>query len=126
LVEADIMLRVAETDSERRFSGTSKKSEFVKMSEVSIEQLQSAVERTHNCVATYRKPVQINEEFHRKTIWTGTVYEFDVNHPVAKTCYAWTATTDDAGKQRYFAVLGIPPVNSARDAVSAALATEGR
>jgi hypothetical protein len=96
------------------------------MTEVSIDQLQTAVERMHDCAATYRKPVQINEEFQGQTVWTGTVYEFDVDHPHAKTCYAWTATIDGSDKRKFYAVLGIAPVNSAKDAVRASIIADMR
>lgn len=96
------------------------------MEEVSIDQLQTAVERMHDCKATYHKPVQINEEFQGQTVWTGTVHEFDVDHPVAKTCYAWTATIEGSEKRKFYTVLGAPPVNSAQDAVRAAIVADTR
>src|SRR5207237_7155508 len=46
-------------------------------------------------------------------------------HPRATTAYAWSFE-NDAGKREYVAVLGVPPVNSAQDAVRAAIAAEAQ
>jgi hypothetical protein len=56
--------------------------------------------------------------FKGETVWTGIVEVFEVHHPKAKYAYAWSYK-DDNEKSHYVAVLGVPPVNSAEDAVRA-------
>jgi hypothetical protein len=61
-----------------------------------------------------------------ETVWEGTVHVFDLaGHPKATRAYAWSYERED-GKRRFFAVLGIPPINSPRDAVRAAIVAEQR
>ena len=43
----------------------------------------------------------------------------------ATTAYAWSHETDEGGR-RYVAVLGVPPIKSARDAVRGSIAAEGQ
>jgi hypothetical protein len=44
-------------------------------------------------------------------------------HPKAGLAYAWSQETDDGGR-RYVAILGVPPIKSARDAVLVSIAAE--
>ena len=61
----------------------------------------------------------ITETFQGKTVWQGTVDVFRVRgHPRAQYAYAWSYET---GELRHVAVLGVPPINSAQDAVKAAV-----
>ena len=96
------------------------------MSEVSTDQLRRAVESQHGGTATLVQSVPVHEEFEGKTVWDGTVHVFDLaGHPKAKRAYAWSYERDD-GKRRFFAVLGIPPINSPKDAVRAAIVAEAK
>ena len=62
------------------------------------------------------------EEFRGQTVWDGVVELFELTgHPQAKRCYAWSFI--DNGEPRYVAVLELPPVNSPRAAVQAAIAS---
>jgi len=64
--------------------------------------------------------VEVLETFAGKTVWEGDGEVFRVRgHPQAKDAYAWTYTDDD-GKLHHVALLGVPPINSAQDAVKAA------
>jgi hypothetical protein len=96
------------------------------MTEVSPDELQAAVEGTHGCTATLLRVEPVHEEFHGQTVWEGVVHIFKVAHPLAKVCYAWSSPIDDTDSRRFYAVLGLPPVNSARDAVKAAIVAENR
>lgn len=50
-------------------------------------------------------------------MWDGVVEVFSITgHGHATTAYAWTYEGDD-GKLHHLAVLGVPPINSAVDAV---------
>jgi hypothetical protein len=55
-----------------------------------------------------------------KSGWAGIVEVFRIVHPQAKYAYAWNYK-DAGGKSHYPVVLGIPPINSAEDAVRAYL-----
>jgi hypothetical protein len=60
-------------------------------------------------------------------VWDGTVHVFDLaGHPKANRAYAWSHSLDGGPKRRFFAVLGIPPINGPRDAVRAAIVAEAR
>jgi len=48
------------------------------------------------------------------------VFDLD-GHPKTKRAYAWRRKADKKGEAQYTIVLGIPPVNSANDAVKAAI-----
>jgi hypothetical protein len=57
-------------------------------------------------------------------VWNGVVEVFSLaGHPSADTCFAWSYQQDD-GRERYFAVLKMPPVVSAETAVRAAIVSE--
>ena len=78
-----------------------------------------AVSHLHNCGATWRETVPVHEVFQGKTVWQGDVEVFDLNgHPKAKRAYAWShldGAKDE--RERFVAVLDIPPVDSAQKAV---------
>ena len=59
-------------------------------------------------------------------MWAGEVEVFEIHgHAKAKRCYAWTHKQGDSDKERrYVAVLDIPPVDSPRTAVQAAIISE--
>jgi len=62
--------------------------------------------------------VFVHETF-QETEWSGMVEVFLLSYNLpAKRAYAWSCETDD-GQTRYEAVVGIPPINSAYDAVRA-------
>lgn len=96
------------------------------VTEVTQDQLQRAIEGMHGCKATYRYAVPVDEQFNGKAVWQGVVSVFDVDHPKASTAYAWSSAVDGSDKRRFYAVLGIPPVNSALDAVRASIVAENK
>ena len=85
-----------------------------------IEQLRKAIKDLHGCEGTYLRSEPIREEYGGQIVWDGEVEIFAVDHPTASLAYAWAHETD-TGSKRYVAVLGLPPVKSARDAVRAAI-----
>jgi hypothetical protein len=96
------------------------------MTEVSPDQIRQAVEAQHGGTATLVQSVPVHEKHGDETVWDGTVHVFDLtDHPKATRAYAWSYERED-GKRRFFAVLGIPPINSPRDAVRAAIVAEAR
>jgi hypothetical protein len=83
--------------------------------------LQRAILALHGLDSEHVESVEIVETFEGKTVWEGDVEVFRVRgHPKATHAYAWTYDGDD-GKPRHLAVLGVPPIDSARDAVKAAV-----
>jgi len=95
--------------------------------EVSPDQLKQAVESQHGGTATFVQSVPIREMHGEQLVWQGTVHVFDLEgHPKASRAYAWSHAIDDSPKRRFFAVLGIPPINGPREAVRAAIVAEAR
>jgi hypothetical protein len=84
-----------------------------------IFQIQLAVMHLHNCGATWRETVRVNEVLQGKTIWQGEVEVFDLHgHPKAKGAYAWSHLDGESDERtRFVAVLEFPPVVSAETAV---------
>lgn len=89
-----------------------------------IQALQGAIQDLHGLRATHLESVPVTETFKGKTVWDGTVEVFSVSHPKAKKVYAWSHQEGEGDKHtRYYAILGLPPVDSARKAVQAAIAS---
>ena len=80
----------------------------------------------HNCGATWRESVPIEEVFDGKTLWKGDVEVFDLNgHPKAKRCYGWSHPEGEGNKgERFVAVLEIPPVESPQTAVKISIVSD--
>jgi hypothetical protein len=90
------------------------------------ERLKRAIRDLHGLDSEHVESVSVHETFQGETMWQGTVEVFRVRgHPKATHAYAWSYKTDD-GELRHLAVLGIPPINSAVDAVRAVAVAEGR
>lgn len=87
-----------------------------------IERIKKAVEQRERCRATHVHSVPVIEKHEAETVWGGVVETFDLEgHPTAKRAYAWERQKDERGDAEFTVVLGIPPVNSANDAVKAAI-----
>lgn len=95
--------------------------------ETSSEELQLAAERMHDCRAHLVEAVPVSEAFQGQPVWQGIVHVFELTgHPTATRCYAWSSPVGESEKRRFFAVLHIPPITSAQDAVRAAIVQEYR
>lgn len=92
--------------------------------EVSETELQKAVETNFGVAATLRDITRVTEAFEGQTAWDGVVHVFNVVHSEATTVYAWTSPVEGSAKRRFYTVLGKPPINSAADAVRAAIIAE--
>ena len=89
------------------------------------EQLRQSVEQMHDCSATFADTESVSETFEGQPVWEGIVHIFEVTgHPEATRCYAWSSPVESSSKRRFYAVLEIPPVQSAQDAVRAAIVAE--
>jgi hypothetical protein len=73
----------------------------------------------HNCAAVHRDTVPVHEVFRGGTVWKGDVEVYDLTgHPKAKRAYAWSHSDGkNDERERFVAVLEIPPVVSAETAV---------
>lgn len=87
-----------------------------------IEDISRAVERLHNCKVSYINDVAVIEKFGDKTVWEGIVHVFKIEgNPKADKCYAWSSAIEGSTKRRYYAVLHVPPIDSAVKAVRASI-----
>jgi hypothetical protein len=91
-----------------------------------LGKLKKTILDLHGCNSTHVVSVAVHETFEGKSVWQGVVEIFSlINHPKAKKAYAWSYK-NDAGELRQVAVLGVPPINSAYDAVRAYIVAEGQ
>src|SRR5258705_12160122 len=96
------------------------------MDPAGLPALQDAIRHMHGCESIYVESVPVREVFRGETVWEGEVQVFDLpGHPTASRCYAWSYATTGR-KRRFFAVLGIPPIDSAAAAVRASIASDAR
>ena len=97
------------------------------MSEVDADQLRSVVETQHGCPAQLVEAVAVTESFEGEPMWEGVVHVFDIQgHRVADRCYAWSSAVEGSDRRRFYAVLGVPPISSAADAVRGIRCVERR
>ena len=86
-----------------------------------IERIKNAVEKREGCRAKHIESLRVQEKWIDEIAWDGVVETFDLlNHPTAKRVYAWERW-EPGEEPRYTIVVSAPPVNSARDAVKAAI-----
>ena len=87
-----------------------------------IDELKNAVERMHSCTASFIEDVVVLEKYGDQTVWGGTVSVFSIaGNPQATKAYAWSSPIEGSTKRRYYAVLGVPPVDSPEKAVRASI-----
>ena len=91
-----------------------------------IERLKSVIRDLHGCDTTYVQSVPVHETIQGKVVWNGDVEVFLlVDHSRAKRAYGWSYT-NAFGQLRHMVVLGVPPINSAVDAVRASIGLESQ
>jgi len=97
------------------------------MNKPNIDDIKNAVERMHNCKATYAEEVAVIEKEGDKTIWDNIVYIFDLTgHGKATQCYAWASPIGKSARYTYYTVLRIPPIDSPEQAIRASIANNSR
>lgn len=95
--------------------------------EINESELEAAICDAFGKRAQLQQVERITETFNGRTAWDGVVHVFALDgHPEAKVAYAWTAPIEGSTKRRFYTVLGKPPINSAADAVRAAIVAEHR
>ncbi|HJP92200.1 MAG TPA: hypothetical protein VJ875_09610 [Pyrinomonadaceae bacterium] len=91
-----------------------------------ILRLQNAVSRSSGYTSKYIETITVTEGFHgfqEEVPWRRDVAVFEISgHPKAKRAYAWFRNESGTTTPSYVVVLGVPPINSARAAVAAAMA----
>lgn len=86
-----------------------------------LANLSQAITAMHGCSCQHEATSHVHEMMDGKTVWKGNVETFILeNHPKATYAFAW-GYTDKKGEIRYIAVLNVPPINSPREAVQAAI-----
>lgn len=93
-----------------------------------IEELRKAIWQLHGVDSKHLESIVVHETFQGKTVWNGVVEVFElIGHPESSKAYAWSHETDDPSRpNRHVAVLHVGPVNSAVQAVRAAIVQEFR
>jgi len=80
-----------------------------------------AIQALHGTRSRLIDRERVVEQFEGAPVWEGDVLVFElIDHPTARRCFAWEID----GKVT--AVLALPPIESARDAVRAPLVAEYR
>lgn len=88
-----------------------------------LRDLSEAVSALHDCQCSHVKTSHVHEMMDGETVWQGDVEIFTLTgHPKATQAFAWS-WEDDAGEEQFIAVLNVPPINSPREAVQAAIAS---
>jgi len=88
-----------------------------------LEKLKQAIRDLHGLDAVHLRSEPVSEVFKGKPAWIGSVEVFEARSgPSRVLCYAWSY--DDNGEERFVAVLGKPPIDSARKAVQAFIADQ--
>lgn len=86
-----------------------------------LAELQGAIKRLHGCGSRHARSVEVSEVVQGKPVWEGVVEAFDlIGHGKAAKAYVWRH--EGEGTSRIVAILALPPVKTARDAVRAFIA----
>lgn len=92
-----------------------------------IDDIETAIERMHNCKAYYLEEVAVREKFGDKTVWERVAYLFESEgHSKAKQCFFRASPDDDSKEYGYYAVLSVPSIDSPQKAVRASLVRDPR
>ena len=81
--------------------------------------LQMVIQQLHGADSAWLESKYVNESFQDKTVWEGKV-----EYPKATHCYAWS--NHDPQNEQMTAVLELPPVKSANDAVKVYIVNQAK
>ena len=94
------------------------------MNEKYVQVLRELVQKRYGCPTRYAQTVAVKEEVNGQTVWAGNIEIFDLaGHAQARQCFAW-GQKDAEGRMQYVTSLKVPPVDTARHAVQAYLASQ--
>ena len=89
-----------------------------------IQRLRVVIRKLHGIDASHLRTESVQKALDGQKVWDGAVELFALKgHPKAGLGYAWEHETDDRGRQ-VVAVLGMPPIKSALDAVRVLIAAQ--
>ncbi len=91
-----------------------------------LEELRGVIRRVHGVDSKHLRTVAVKETLQGKTLWNGLVEIFELKgHSSAGHAYAWADHIDDPTQLRHHVtILKLPPIQSAQDAVRAAIEQE--
>jgi hypothetical protein len=90
-----------------------------------IDRLARVIQELHGSGAVHINTESVHEVFQGKTVWEGDVEVFSLtDESKATVCYAWSY--QDGSVEHFVAVLNVPPVNTAADAVKAYIVGEAK
>ena len=88
-----------------------------------IEELGKAIAAMHECRCEHFGAEHVREEHNGELVWEGDVEIFQLKgHSEASVAYGWGWGADD-GEIDYIGILHVPPIESAKEAVKAAIAS---
>ena len=88
-----------------------------------VRDLHDTILALHGCESRHVETAHVLEMMDGQTVWQGDVEVFDLEgHPRAARAFAWS-WIDDAGERHHIAVLNVPPIDTPREAVQAAIAS---
>jgi hypothetical protein len=91
-----------------------------------LDRMRHVIQDLHGAGSRHVGSIQVRESYRGEIVWDGVFEVFAViGHPNGTQACAWSHRTDHGGR-RYVALLHVPPVNSAADAVRAAIVAEHR
>ena len=86
-----------------------------------IERIKNAVEKREGCRAKHIESLRVQEKWFDEIAWDGVVETFAFTKSSDYQARLRMGTTKPGEEPRYTIVPSVPPVNSARDAVQAAI-----
>lgn len=96
-------------------------------SERELKALADAVEKLHGAKASFVRSEAVNEQFQGAAVWNGVVSQFALTgHDTASNCYAWSVPATSDSRERFYAVLRTPDVDSPEKAVRASIIADAR
>ena len=93
--------------------------------EVSPGELLRHVKSLHGTDAKFIKSEPVEESFDEQIVWQGFVHTFElIGHAKTDACFAWSSPVEGSDNRKFYAVLKIPPIETAQDAVKAAIISD--
>ena len=87
--------------------------------------LRKTIDGLHACHAAFDHDEELASYNGAELAWSGAVSVFNIEgNPKASICYAWSESIKNSNKRRFFAVLKVPPVDSAEAAVRASIVAD--
>jgi len=83
--------------------------------------LAEAIARMHDCAVSHKGTARVVEKVGDEIAFDGNVEVFDIEgDPEASQAFGW-GWRDNSGEIQYIGILNVPPIESPREAVQAAI-----